>query len=159
MAAQLRVDKALDDHTPAHVHPEDSDSEELLGVAEGRYPVPVSSTSNRLVVRSLRSRLPSSSTSLSLSHSYGVTAPNRLVLGPVVGKVTATSAVVLVEVAAAAVVTCVFTDAVTQHSVRLRKRLPAGRPCGYLMQRLLPQTRYEVWWAEGMGRNMMGDEN
>ncbi len=65
-------------------------------------------------------------------------------VGPVIGVVSSTSAVVMVELGGAGDVCCVLTDPVSQHSVQLRRRVLQGRPVSFAMRGLHPKTRYEV---------------
>jgi hypothetical protein len=67
-----------------------------------------------------------------------------LVTGPVVGVVTATSAIVLVEVSAGSEVSVVLLDPLSQHCVRQSQVLRRGRPSAFLLDSLRPSTRYEV---------------
>ena len=67
-----------------------------------------------------------------------------VVLGPVIGVVTSTTAVVLVEVSHVTTLTCVLTDPLSQHCATLRRRAAAGKPLSFYMTGLRPCTRYEV---------------
>ena len=114
--------------------------EELIGAEYRRYPVTITAATPRLVVQLITPIGHASSIAAGLSTAVLPT----LTLGPVIGTVTATTAVVLVEVSAAASVALVLTDPVAQHSVRVRKACAANRPAGVLVTGLRPNTRYEV---------------
>lgn len=65
-------------------------------------------------------------------------------LGPVIGKVTSSSAVILFEVSTRSVVKCTLTDCVTLQSHSQTRMMPGRRPATFHFNALLPQHRYEV---------------
>ncbi len=109
----------------------DSDSE-LLGADVGRYRAPLSNATDRCVARFV-----------DVIERHDNTDA-RVLLGPVIGKVTAHSAVLLIEVSARTVLTVTLTDPVSQHAVRMSQRMPARRPRSFVVTELRPRTRYEV---------------
>lgn len=72
--------------------------------------------------------------------------------GPVIGKVTATSAIVLLEVDELSIITCIFTAVVNNekgndddkppHELRSTREFPAHRPRAFQVDGLLPNTVY-----------------
>ena len=70
--------------------------------------------------------------------------PVLALLGPVIGKVSATSAVVMLEVATRGLVRCVLTDSLTLEQHAVVRVMPARRPATFVFTTLLPGRRYEV---------------
>ena len=68
----------------------------------------------------------------------------RALVGPVVGKVEAHSAVVLLEVDCEAPITCVATDTLRGSFVEQKRLLPARRPRVFLLEGLRAGTHYAV---------------
>ena len=73
-----------------------------------------------------------------------VERPPRALLGPVVGRVTDTTAVIMLEVEEPAVVTCVLTDVLTRAVFKFVQVLPGRRPKAFLASGLVPERRYAV---------------
>jgi hypothetical protein len=68
----------------------------------------------------------------------------RVVVGPVIGTVTATSAVVLVEVDSSAPVAVVLTDTLSGAQVRQLRLLPKSRPYAFGFEGLEPARHYSL---------------
>lgn len=68
----------------------------------------------------------------------------RVVVGPVIGTVTATSAVVLVEVDSSAPVAAVLTDTLSGAQVRQLRLLPKSRPYAFGFEGLEPARHYSL---------------
>ena len=70
----------------------------------------------------------------------------QVLLGPVVGKVTHDTAIVLLEVDAAAIVTCVVTGVLEKgqggDAHRFTQRQPGRRPRVFVIPGLMPERRY-----------------
>ena len=79
-----------------------------------------------------------------LNTQAAVDGEPRVLVGPVVGTVTATTAMVLLEVSHRATVTCVAVDPISMHRCQATVRLPARRPATFLLEHLHPETVYEL---------------
>eukprot|EP00429_Kryptoperidinium_foliaceum_P057685 CAMPEP_0176099954 /NCGR_PEP_ID=MMETSP0120_2-20121206/50132_1 /TAXON_ID=160619 /ORGANISM="Kryptoperidinium foliaceum, Strain CCMP 1326" /LENGTH=471 /DNA_ID=CAMNT_0017433997 /DNA_START=30 /DNA_END=1445 /DNA_ORIENTATION=- len=74
--------------------------------------------------------------------------PEALVLcGPVIGKVTDTSANILLEVDGKAEIVCIATPAAGGTSVSVAKMLTARSPAIFRLQGLLPETAYDITFS------------
>jgi hypothetical protein len=77
--------------------------------------------------------------------------PARALVGPIVGKVTSTTAVVLLEVERAAIITCVLTDVLSRQVLRFPQNMPGRRPKAFVATGLRPERRYLIHF-EGISR-------
>ena len=75
----------------------------------------------------------------------------RALLGPVIGKVTSTTAVVLLEVEQSAIVTMVMTDILSRQTFRFSQRLQGRKPKSFVAKGLRPERRYLIHF-EGISR-------
>ncbi len=73
-----------------------------------------------------------------------VERPPRALLGPVVGRVTSTSAIVLLEVEKPGLVTCVLTDVLTRKKFTFMQPLRPRRPHAFTCTGLVPERRYHI---------------
>ncbi|OQR93442.1 hypothetical protein ACHHYP_02561 [Achlya hypogyna] len=81
---------------------------------------------------------------VAVTHVRQMAAAARVLLGPVVGLVDATSAVLLLEVDRAATVACVLTSVYTPATSRLVQVLSARRPHRFHFTNLSPELHYTV---------------
>jgi hypothetical protein len=68
----------------------------------------------------------------------------EVLVGPIVGKVTSSTAIVLLEVDVRAPVCAVLTDSVTHQQHRVLLDMPARRPIPFVFQQLLPDHHYRL---------------
>jgi hypothetical protein len=68
----------------------------------------------------------------------------EVLVGPIVGKVTSSTAIVLLEVDVRAPVCAVLTDSVTHQQSRVLLDMPARRPIPFVFQQLLPDHHYRL---------------
>ena len=69
----------------------------------------------------------------------------QLVLGPVVGQVTESSAIILLEVDRAATCGLTLRDALTGEEIHARCAAPANRPVSMVLKPLRPARRYRIY--------------
>ena len=84
------------------------------------------------------------SPTLSLRLIGAVEQPPRALLGPIIGRVTATTAVILLEVELPAVVTCILTDILTRKTYKFVNTMPGRRPKAFVAKGLMPERRYAI---------------
>ena len=82
--------------------------------------------------------------SLSLRLVGAVEQPPRALLGPIVGRVTSTTAVIMLEVEMPAVITCILTDLLTRKTYKFVNTMPGRRPKAFVASGLLPERRYAI---------------
>ena len=75
----------------------------------------------------------------------------RALVGPIIGKVTSTTAVVLLEVEDSAIVTMVMTDILSRQTFRFSQRLQGRKPKSFVAKGLRPERRYLIHF-EGISR-------
>ena len=88
--------------------------------------------------------LPEEAPSIDLRLVGAVERPPRALIGPVIGKVTDTTAVIMLEVEEPAVVTCILTDVLTRAAFKFVQVMPARRPKAFVASGLLPERRYAI---------------
>lgn len=84
------------------------------------------------------------SPTLSLRLIGAVEQPPRALLGPIIGRVTATTAVILLEVELPAVVTCILTDVLTRKTFKFVNTMPGRRPKAFVARGLMPERKYSI---------------
>ena len=72
----------------------------------------------------------------------------RALVGPIIGKVTSTTAVVLLEVEDSAIVTMVMTDILSRQTFRFSQRLQGRKPKSFVAKGLRPERRYLIHLKE-----------
>ena len=80
-----------------------------------------------------------------------VEKPTRALVGPIIGKVTADSAVVLLEVDRPAICTLVMTDVLSRQVFRFPRSMPGRQPRTFVANGLRPERRYLIHF-EGIAR-------
>ena len=68
----------------------------------------------------------------------------RVLVGPVIGRVLPTAAIVLLEVATSAEVSFEARDPVSQHCIQRSMEVPSRRPTSFVLSGLRPGTYYEL---------------
>lgn len=88
----------------------------------------------------------SSPPSVSVSLIGAIERPPRALVGPIIGKVTSTTAIIVLEVEEPAVITCVLTDILSREVYKFVQMMPARRPKAFVARDLRPERRYELYF-------------
>jgi hypothetical protein len=92
----------------------------------------------------LQSCLTPSSSVSNVRHVVPVRSKPLIVVGPIIGKVTTNSAIVLLEVNNSAVITCILTEALTKKVTKVSKAFIANRPSTFLVDNLKSGQQYII---------------